>query len=271
MFSTNHPDHESLFKYYYPQEKFIGVLSIPHSGEILPSEFEPYLISDRRKLMQDVDYRVHHLVDIPKLVESGIFVIVSNIIRVAVDLNRAPEISVLNWKRNSQGVEIVTQTPNKKEEERLITQYHTPYFEMLKGAINQLANTQKVASFIDLHSMPSRATDYHLKINPNQKIERPHFCLSDIEGQSCVQEFIDFACSQLKKFTPNITQNDPYFGGFITRHINDVIPNVNNIQIEINRGIYMNENKIELIDEKVNQLKPILTDAIIKTFQHFNP
>jgi N-formylglutamate amidohydrolase len=270
MFEYNHPKSGPIFDYYTPENRFIGVLSIPHSGEWIPDEFKPYLLDDHTSLLQDVDFRVNELVDIEKLVDHGIAVQVAKVQRVAIDLNRSPELCVLNWKKNSQGVQIVLEEPTEQEVSEMITKYHTPYFEILTAMINELKRHQKVASFIDLHSMPSKATDYHLKINPNQKVNRPDFCLSDIEGISCEKDFINLVKKELTHLTKNITLNDPYFGGHITRHTHASIPDLNNIQIEINRGIYMDEEKFCLVEEKVAKLRPILTDGLIKTFSEFH-
>ncbi|MBT7668583.1 MAG: N-formylglutamate amidohydrolase, partial [Bdellovibrionales bacterium] len=85
-----------------------GILSIPHSGEEIPDRFYHHLTDDMAALMTDVDYQVEQLVDIPKLVSEQIAVVVAKVHRAAVDLNRPAEQAILNWKNNSQGVELVT-------------------------------------------------------------------------------------------------------------------------------------------------------------------
>lgn len=260
----------SVFNYFAPKNKYIGILSIPHSGEFIPSEFKSYLTDDDKAIGADVDYKVDHLVDIDQLTENGIAVIVSNIHRTCVDLNRAEQICVLNWEKNSHGVELVVNRPSKEQTKFLIQKYYRPYYEMLKTMINELHKYQKnEVSFIDLHSMPSKPTNYHLEINPNQKMVRPDFCVSDIEGISCSTDYINFICDNLKSFSPNVTQNDPYFGGHITRHVNATFKRINNIQIEINRGIYMDEEKKELNYKLVKKLKPRLTAALIKQYKEY--
>lgn len=270
MNDLNDLDSSEIFNFYPPKDEFIGILSIPHSGEIIPSEFESFLTTDHKARMQDVDFRVNELVDIPKLQESGIAVIVANIHRICVDLNRSPEICVLNWKSNSMGVELVTNNPSEKEENTLRSKYYSPYYAMLKSIIENLHTKQEIVSFIDLHSMPSRPTEYHMKINPNQKKQRPDFCVSDVNGKTCEKEFIDFTCNELKKFTNEVTQNDPYFGGHVTRNVDANFPYTNNIQIEIKRDIYMDESAQTLIEEKVRELKTNLTNALIKVFKGFS-
>lgn len=256
-----------IFRYYPPKNKYIGILSIPHSGEHIPSEFKEFITSDSKILNKDVDYAVDALVDIEQLNQAGIAVIVSNIHRTCIDLNRSEDLCVLNWKHNSHGEKIVLKEPTKELSQLFVGKYHAPYFEMLKTMINELhKKTDKDISLIDLHSMPSTPTEYHLKVTPNQDKERPDFCVSDIEGISCSKEFIDGVCKELGTFSDNITQNKPYYGGHITRHIHATYKRINNIQIEIKRNIYMDEEKRVLIDSLSSALKPKLTKALIDTF-----
>lgn len=247
----------------------IGLLSIPHSGEHIPDEFKNYLSEKQWDLMQDVDYKVHELIDIKKLQAAGVTIIKSDIIRTAVDLNRKIELSLLNWKQNSKGKKLVIQEPDKRTSEELLAKYYLPYYEVLKTHYFMMKERSNLPSFIDLHSMPGKAEEYHLKINPNQDIIRPDFCLSDVNGKTCSPEFISFVKDELSKNFENVTINSPYFGGQVTRHMNQLYSPLNNIQIEISRTLYMNEENKELYSEGVLKLKKYLTEALISTFITF--
>lgn len=271
MFKLDESKMTNIFNYFAPKNQYIGILSIPHSGEVIPEEFKNYLTSNLEHLGKDVDYKVDELVDIDALTEAGIGVLVSNIHRTCIDLNRAEDICVMNWKSNSHGEQLVLTEPGDDVVELLTAKYYAPYYEMIKTMINALYTSQKgPISLIDLHSMPSKPTKYHLDINPNQKLTRPDFCVSDIEGLSCTKEYIDYTCLCLGNFSNNITQNDPYFGGHVTRHIHATYENINNIQIEINRSIYMDETQRSLALDLVKDLKTNLTKSLIDTFKKFS-
>lgn len=259
-----------LFEYYPPKNSYIGFISIPHSGLEVPADMKPYLSTNMNDLNSDVDFYVHKLIDIEEFQNNGIAVLKSNIHRTAIDLNRSEDIACFAWKKNSKGIEIVLEKPSLDQKQYFLNQYYKPYYEMMKALINELYNYQEIPSIIDLHSMPSKATDYHLKINPNQKVMRPDFCLSDRSGQSCEQKYIDEFTHSLGKDYKNVTQNDPYFGGHVTQHINDHFQNTNNIQIEINRSLYMNEQTFELIEEKAHSLKQLLTKCLLQGINKFS-
>jgi N-formylglutamate deformylase len=261
-------DHE-ISNFYLPLGKVQAILSIPHSGEHIPEEFKEYLTDDLRALAEDVDYKVHELIDINQLVDNGIAVLVSNIHRTCVDLNRSEELAIIAWKKNSKGIKLQTKEMDEDLRVKLLNKYHVPYFYKLKATIDNLLLTQKKPVVIDLHSMPSRPTEYHLRVTPNQPLIRPDFCVSDIEGLSCTKDFIDNMQSQLMTFSKNVTQNIPYYGGHITRWINKEYPQVENIQIEISREIYMDEIRKELNSKLVSSLKPNLTKALISQFKKF--
>jgi N-formylglutamate amidohydrolase len=270
MFQLDHPQKNPILEYYAPLgEGFRGLLSIPHSGEDIPEEFETYLCGLMEAYGSDVDYKVNELVDIGALQRAGVAVLVARVHRICVDLNRAEDHSVLFWKQNTRGVQLVVKDPLQEDINRLINTYHRPYYEVLKTAITELERKKKgPVSVVDLHSMPSAPTAYHMKQNPNQKLERPDFCLSDRRGKTCTPEFIKFFQDELTSHGHTAWLNDPYVGGFVTEYVDQF--RTNNIQIEIKRGIYMDEEQRGLIPEKVARLRPVLTEVLIKAFEKFN-
>jgi N-formylglutamate deformylase len=270
MFRLDHPQKSPLFDYYAPLgPSYRGLLSIPHSGENIPKAFEEFLSGDLRAYKEDVDFKVNELVDIEALQKEGIAVLVAHVHRICVDLNRAETNCVLFWKDNTQGKKLVVKDPSLAETEKFIEIYHRPYYEILKASLQELEKRKKgPVSMIDLHSMPSRPTDYHMKQNPNQKMHRADFCLSDRKGKTCGPQFITFFQDELIKGGYTSVLNDPYVGGFVTEYVDQF--RTNNIQIEINRSIYMDEQSKELVPEKVAHLKPLLTQVLIRGFEKFD-
>ena len=270
MFSLDHPQKSPIFDYYAPLGKvYRGLLSIPHSGETIPDVFRPHLSGDLRAYKEDVDYRVNDLVDIETLQNAGVAVLVANVHRICVDLNRAESNCVLFWKDNTQGNKLVIKDPSPDETERFIETFHRPYFEIMKAALGDLEKRKSApVSMIDLHSMPSRPTSYHMKQNPLQKTHRPEFCLSDRKGLTCDPEFIQYFQDQFIKNGFEASLNDPYVGGYVTEYVNNF--RTNNIQIEINRSIYMDEASKELIPAKVAKLRPLLTEILVSGFMKFD-
>lgn len=263
------PQSSIVFDYFPPLgNNFTGLLSIPHSGEEIPQEFLPYLSGDTAAYKEDVDFKVNELISIAALQQAGVAVLVAKIHRICIDLNRSEEASFMFWKQNTQGKSLVIKEADEQSRRLLLDKYYLPYYEMLKTIMQNLEQKKAgLVSAVDLHSMPSRPTAYHMLQNPQQSTERADFCLSDRKGLTCQKEFIDCFDQALAQDYQTI-QNNPYVGGFVTEYLHGF--RSNNIQIEIKREIYMNEISKELVAEKVSKLKPILTQALIHGFNAFD-
>jgi N-formylglutamate amidohydrolase len=245
-----------IYNYYKATNKFKGLISIPHSGLIIPNEFKEYLIDDEKILNTDNDYKVNELIDVKQLNNNGIDVIVYNINRVCIDLNRDIQNCFLFWKTNTLNQQLVIKEAYNIKND-LVFKYYLSYFNMIKEIYSKINYKTFI---IDLHSMPSKTTDYHLKNNKNQSINRPDFCLSDLNGISCDKNFITNINKNFIENNYNSKINDPYFGGYLTKFFHEHF-NVDNIQIEINRKLYMNEDNKQLYS---NNLKEILTNLFCK-------
>lgn len=269
MFEADAPPNKPLFSY-YPSltDKTVAVVSIPHSGEDVPDEFWPYLAAGLDVMREDVDFKVNELIDIEALQKAGIAVIVAHVHRVCVDLNRAPDQSVMFWKQNTKGVPLIIQDPDKAATKNFLRTYYSPFFEIYESILKDIYRQRKSpVPVVDLHSMPSAPTEYHMKQNPHQKTYRASFCVSDQHGKTCKPEYISWFASELKNEHYDVAVNDPYIGGYVTTFVNQF--KTENIQIEIKRSIYMNEDTKMLVDEKVNLLKPHLTQTLIQGLLRF--
>ena len=254
---------QDILDYFSPKNNIIGLISVPHAGEWIPHQFKKWLTTDKKILMQDADYRVHHLLDISLLNQEGIGVIVSHVARVCVDLNRCAESSVLHWKKNTLGEEVVIKKIDKNQENRIIEGFYRPYFDYLKSKIS---SGSAIVPLIDLHSMPSIATSYHLSKNPNQSKERPDICLSDLNGKTCPKQVMESFSREFKKLGYNTSINYPYTGGHITQFIGEF--NNANIQMEINRSLYMDE-KNKTLKKSLGKLKKDITYLCLWFFKRF--
>ncbi len=270
MFDTPVPLSHPLFTFYPPLETAIlGIVSIPHSGEEVPEEFKPYLCADLATMREDVDFKVHELVDIEALQKSGVGVIVAHVHRVCVDLNRAEDNCVMFWKENTKGIPLIGKEFGRAEEEFFIRKFHKPFFEIYESLIRDFSKKlNKRLPVVDLHSMPSKPTAYHMKQNPHQKTYRADFCVSDQHGKTCSPDFIEFFATDLKNTGRSVAINDPYIGGYVTTFVNRF--ETENIQIEINRSIYMDEAKKELLAPLVPKLKADLTQVLINGLSKFS-
>ncbi len=118
---------------------------------------------------------------------------------------------------------------------------YKPYHALLRKTLARLHVDFGFSILIDCHSMPSVVRG----IDP---ANRPDFVLGDRYGTSCSADLTDTAASILKSLGYTVARNKPYAGGFITEHYGRPSKGLHALQIEINRGVYMNEDTFEKSD-----------------------
>lgn len=108
--------------------------------------------------------------------------------------------------------------------------YHK-WHNLLNESINNKLSMFDRVFIIDFHSMPSQNNDSCLS----------DFILGNINGLSCRESEIDFISNEIRKFGYTVDLNNPYSGGYITKNYYDKTRNIETLQIEINKKLYMNE------------------------------
>lgn len=119
-----------------------------------------------------------------------------------------------------------------------IETYYRPFHAMLSGLLEQTRHRFGFAVLIDCHSMPSTAT------GPASS-PRPHFVIGDRFGVSCDACLTRTVRDTLTTAGYEVHLNRPYAGGFITEHYGKPKQGVHAVQIEINRGLYLNEATLQ--------------------------
>ena len=72
--------------------------------------------------------------------------------------------------------------------------------------------------------------------------------LGDVHGTSCAPYITRFVERRLIDLGYRVRRNDPYAGGYITRHYGRPRERVHALQIEIARDLYMDESRFERLD-----------------------
>jgi N-formylglutamate deformylase len=121
---------------------------------------------------------------------------------------------------------------------RRIESLYKPYHRALRRLFTRLHRDFGAAMLVDCHSMPSNAG--HKDERP-----RPEFVLGDRYGTSCVGVVGETVETTLRSLGYTVSRNKPYAGGFITEHYGNPAAGLHAIQLEINRGLYMDERRYE--------------------------
>jgi N-formylglutamate deformylase len=236
------------------------VFNSPHSGRVYPPAFLSAARLDLATLRRSEDSFVDDLV--LGVVRRGHPVMRAHFPRCYVDVNREPyELdprmfegrlpSFANTRsmRVAGGLGTVARVVGDAQEiygERIpvddamrrIESLYKPYHRALRRLLTGIHRDFGAAILVDCHSMPSTA---------GSRDERPRadVVLGDRYGTSCVAAVSETIEATLRDLGYAVSRNKPYAGGFITEHYGNPAAGLHSIQLELNRGLYMDERSYE--------------------------
>jgi N-formylglutamate amidohydrolase len=166
--------------------------------------------------------------------------------RVAAGLGVIPRLA-------ADGEAIYRQRLPTAEIQRRLAACWTPYHNALRGLIEETRERFGFALLIDCHSMPSAnpAADW-LRGRGAGPVD---VVLGDNHGSACSTALTEFVEQHLRGRGFRVARNQPYAGGFTTQHYGRPSDRVHALQIEISRGLYMDERTLEPRPEPMARLK----------------
>ncbi len=239
------------------------VFSSPHSGNVYPEGFTRTARLDALTLRRSEDAYVDDL--FMGALEVGAPLMRARFPRAYLDVNREPyELDPRMFEgrlpayantrsiRVAGGLGTIARLVGEAQEiyagrlpvamaiDRIETLYK-PYHVSLRALMTRAAETFGRAALVDCHSMPSTAG----RGSRAEDHPRADIVLGDRYGTSCDPFLIDAAESALRGLGYAVLRNKPYAGGFITEHYGTPTIGWHALQIEINRGLYMDERSME--------------------------
>ena len=236
------------------------VFCSPHSGRIYPRHFLAQSRLGATELRRSEDCYVDEL--FARAASQGATLLSARFPRAYIDANREPyELDpelfsepLPDWAnarsvRVAGGLGTIARIVSDGEEiykgplalpDALtrIEMLHKPFHAALRSLIERAQRTFGYAVLIDCHSMPSA----HMA---HAGVRRPDFVIGDRFGTSCDLRLTKFIRAALTDQGHEAQLNRPYAGGYITEHYGRPLRAVHAIQLEINRGLYMNEKTLE--------------------------
>ena len=123
------------------------------------------------------------------------------------------------------------------EAERRVANGWRPYHDALAGLLEAARLRFGACLLVDCHSMPAHACADRRPV--------PDIVLGDVFGASCAPLVVTTVERFLTGRGYVVRRNDPYAGGYVTRHYGQPRTGVHALQLEIARGLYMNEATLE--------------------------
>jgi N-formylglutamate amidohydrolase len=206
-------------------EKLPLLISVPHAGLAVPSEVEHLNRLTLGEIARDGDEGAREIY--AALEEWTAYFVTTDIARAFVDLNRAEDDLRKDGVVKTHtcwDIPVYSRPLTRDLIEILLERYHRPYHRKLTA----LAGAGLLLG-VDCHTMAAHGPP----VGPDPGVERPQVCLGNADG-TCPREWIESlqTCLQ-QRFPGAVTINDPFAGGYITRHHGREMPW---IQLELSRG-----------------------------------
>jgi len=264
------------------------VFSSPHSGRIYPARFLAATPLDAATLRRSEDAYVDDL--FASASSLGAPLLRARFPRAYLDLNREPyELdpklfdgalpSFANTRslRVAAGLgtiprvvadarEIYASRLTLEEGLRRIDSLYKPYHAALRGLMERAAARFGVAVLIDCHSMPSTGARDPLLSTRGDK-RRIDFVIGDRYGASASTGLVDVVEDRVRGRGYYVMRNRPYAGGFITEHYGKPVGGWHALQIEVSRGLYMDESTLQK-NERFAAVARDLADVMAVVARH---
>ena len=235
------------------------VFASPHSGDLYPPEMMAAARLDAEDLRGSEDAFVDVLIaGAPAL---GATVIRARLARAYIDLNRdaweldpsmfedeLPDFAQGRTARVAAGLGAIARLAGEGrpiyarkltfgEAKTRIDTAHRPYHDALERLLAQARNAHGLAILVDWHSMPAAAARGHRARGGGPC----DIVLGDRFGAACGPKLTALMEKTLESLGYRVARNAPYAGGYTTEHYGRPTRRTHAIQVEINRGLYMNE------------------------------
>ncbi len=252
------------------------VFASPHSGDEYPAEFVASSRLDPIVLRRSEDAFVDRLY--AAVADFGAPLLRAHFPRVYIDPNREPfefdprmfdgelpPTANRNSPRVAAGLGTIARVVASGEEVyagklpvqealRRVERHYFPYHRTLQGLLEATMERFGCYLLIDCHSMPSVGGP--MDADPGSK--RVDFVLGDCYGTACTPAVTQLVDRTLTDLGYSVRRNVPYAGGHTTRHYGRPREQRHALQIEINRALYMDEERIrpsDGMDEVIASLK----------------
>lgn len=236
------------------------VFNSPHSGRCYPERFLAMTRLDSTSIRRSEDCYVDELFG--AAVALGAPMLTAHFPRAYLDVNREPwELDPRMFaepvppfanvrsarvagglgtvpKLVGEGLDIYSGRLPLSEAVDRIECVYKPYHETLKRLVTRTHARFGYAVLVDCHSMPA-------SVRIGDSGMRPDFIVGDRFGTSAASELSERAIGLLAAMGYTVAHNKPYAGGFITEHYGRPARKLHALQIEINRGLYMDERTFQ--------------------------
>lgn len=267
---------EAPYQLMMPDARTTSVIfASPHSGRDYKLSFLQGSVLDDMEIRSSEDAFVDVLyADAPKF---GAPLLCATAPRAYLDLNRGPEEmdsglieGVRRVSQNSRvasglgvvprvvagGRQIYHGKISLAEAQYRITRYWRPYHDALQTLVDENHRAFGQSILIDCHSMPHEALE-----NVSVAGGRPDIVLGDRFGAAASGGVVERIEAAFASAGLRVARNMPFAGAYIVQHYGRPSRRQHAVQIEIDRGLYMDEATLQ-VNDNFEPLRKVLSGVM---------
>lgn len=239
------------------------VVEVPHAGLAVPDDVRETIVASRDDLLRDSDAFVDRIWEAAPT--TGASLLVSHVSRYVVDLNRAPDDIGRDvvpdhpaphptqprgvvWRVTSDGRPAMARSLVHDELTERLARYHAPYHAALAEELERKHRRFGRVLLVAAHSMPSRgrARERRADVVPGTR-----------GGTTCKGEILRELETLAKGESLSLKHDEPYRGGWTTGRWGRPAEGFHALQIELSRGLYLDEVSLEPNENGLARLRAI--------------
>jgi len=130
-----------------------------------------------------------------------------------------------------------------------IENYHRPYHAELRDMLDAAHRRWSCVWHVNCHSMRALGRKPGDPPFGGEGKPRADFVLGDLDGKACDAEFREVVRATLVDLGYRVALNRPFKGAELVTRYSDPLAERHSLQIEVNRGLYMDERRVEKTDD----------------------
>ncbi|HEY8431445.1 MAG TPA: N-formylglutamate amidohydrolase [Sandaracinaceae bacterium] len=225
------------------------LVEVPHAGLAVPESVRDEVAVSSDVVLRDSDVYVDKLY--ARTPDAGATLLVANVSRYVVDLNRAPDDvdpqtvpdhpdprgvqpRGVVWRVTTDGQPALREPLTFAALEERLRRFHAPYHAAIERELSRKRERFGFAVLLAAHSMPS--TSRGGASQPRADV------VPGTRGRTTADaRLIDLVDSHFREAGLTVRHDDPYRGGWSTAHYGRPAEGWHAIQVELNRALYVDE------------------------------
>lgn len=251
------------------------LVEVPHAGLAIDPEALATLVAPARGIARDADLHVDRLCeDAPAL---GATLLVAHVSRLEIDLNRAetdvdadtvegggaiPSPRGVLWRLTTDGAPMLERPLPRHELTRRLDTIYRPYHRAIASILERKRARFGFAIMLCAHSMPSLGR--RVDGRATSPVKRADLVPGTRGRTSAAPAVIDRVDDAARAMDWSVRHDDPYKGGFSTACYGRPVEGLHAVQIEISRGLYLDEATLRIDPQGFQAVRQFLRSLVTR-------